>query len=256
MRIDQLCDQYERWADSYYRKPSGKPTRHANNVRDALRLLRHTVLDGGGFRVRVARLRLEQFTPAVLRAIQQDQDSAGRVTRKTINARIAEIRRCFDWAAERELIGDDQVRRLERVKHLKRGRCQAPEGRGVRAVSWERVSDTLAVAPRMLAAMIELHWYTGMRPAELVAIRWSLIDTRGDDWIYYPAEDKTEHHRSPEQRKRIPLGPACQTILRNQARRWDGDGSDSGRRCSTPTASPSSTARRSCSSTTHPPKTT
>ena len=240
MRIDQLCSQYEAFADRYYRKPNGKPTRHANNVRDALRLLRHTALPWGQWQVRLARLRVEQFTPSVLRALQQHEDQRAAVTRRTINERLAEIRRMFDWAADRELIDDRLPARLARVRNLKRGRCQAPEGQGVTAIDWDTVSATLAVADPLLATLIEVHWHTGMRPGELVAMQWPRIDTSREPWIYRPPEHKTDRIDGD---KPLPLGPPVRMLLRHHARRFPGDVLFPGRPAGTP-MTPNSYAQR------------
>jgi integrase len=198
--IEQLCAQYQSWAETYYRKPSGRPTRAANNIRDALRALTF-----------MAQLPAEQMSPGALRQVQEQLDASGTLCRQTINERIRWIRRMYRWAAQRELVPDTLPSRLELVDALKRGRCTASDGPGVKPIDWDTVSETIAVAPLKLATMIELHWHTGMRPNELVQMGKSRIDRACDPWIYTPAEHKTEHHGLS---RIIPLGQLCQGLLR------------------------------------------
>jgi integrase len=199
----------------YYRKPSGRPTREANNVRDALRSLLELAGDEP----------VETLSPRLLRDIQQHQIKSGKVSRKTINARINRIRRMARWAAVHEHVPDTLPGRLSITEPLRAGRTTAPEGPGIRPVPWEHVAATLtalaieaekpravnwAINPAMISTMIMVHWWTGCRPGEVCRMRRREIDRSGDVWLYRPAEHKTEHHQIE---RVIAIGPQAQQVL-------------------------------------------
>jgi integrase len=58
--------------------------------------------------------------------------------------------------------------------------------------------------------MIELQWWTGMRPGEVVLMRTCDIDRTDDVWIYTPESHKREHH---DLGRPIALGPRTQAVL-------------------------------------------
>ncbi len=58
--------------------------------------------------------------------------------------------------------------------------------------------------------MIELQLLTGMRPAEVCAMRGCDIDTSGKMWLYRPASHKTQHHGYD---RTVFLGPKAQAIV-------------------------------------------
>lgn len=197
LNVSELSQQYQAWAAVYYRK-AGKPTRTANNIRDALRCL----LEMWGS------LPASDFRPNHLRAIQHAMDTSGQLCRRTINDRCNWIKAMFTWATDMELVDETLPARLARIKPLKQERCLSPEGPGMQPVSWEDVSATIAVAPLRLATMIELQWHTGMRPGEVCLMSRSTIDQQ--TWLYRPCRHKTEHHG----RKRVvPLGPVARNLI-------------------------------------------
>jgi integrase len=219
MTVRELCELYLSHCRVYYRKPSGRPTREANNVADALRALLELAGDEP----------VEALSPKLLRQVQQQQARAGTVARSTINARINRIRRMARWAALEELLPDDLPHRLAIVPPLRHGRTAAPESPGVEPVPWADVEATLKALRRerrngpaygrksrlQLATLIEFHWWTGCRPSEACQAAKSLIDRTGPVWIYTPAEHKNQHHGHD---RVIAIGPRAQEAL---AAWWD-----------------------------------
>jgi len=150
-------------------------------------------------------------------AAQEHLVSRG-VSRGSINAYIRRIKTALRWAARppRRWIGALIVAELALVEPLKRHRTPAPESPGVKPVSWEMVSSTIAIASLQVATMIELHWLIGCRPSELVSMRWSEIRECGDVMVYSPTHHKTEHHG---RERHIVVGPLGVALLRAWRRR-------------------------------------
>lgn len=211
--IDYVCDQFQRWADAYYRSPITKrPTRAANNVRDALRELKETRVPYGNFKLRVGSQKAEMMTAKLLHQVQQEMANSGRLCRRTVNERLAVIKRMFAWAAHpaQELVDEEIVGRLQLVKPLSYGRSNASETEPVRSVSETQVRATCLFASEKLATMIWVQWHTGMRPGELVIMSRSSIDMTSRPWVYQPIEHKTRHRGKD---RIIVLGPKATAAL-------------------------------------------
>jgi len=136
-----------------------------------------------------------------------------------INARVNRIRRMVKWAIRppRRWLSMAVLEDLRLVEPLRIGRTKAPEPKPVTAVSWEMVSSTIAEAPLELATMIEVQWWTGMRPCEVVGMRRSWLRTMPDGgMIYCPVEHKTAVHGKS---RTIALGANAQGVLQPWLRR-------------------------------------
>jgi integrase len=88
-------------------------------------------------------------------------------------------------------------------------------------VGWEVVSSTLPHLNLRWATMVELQWYTAMRPGEVCAMRKSEIKTTAPDlWHFCPPRHKTAHHGVP---RRVSLGPTCINLICAWMSRAKGD---------------------------------
>ncbi len=205
--VKHLAADFWRWAKLHYRK-GGKPTREMNNIRDALRPLLHLY----GHTV------AEHFGPLALTSLQEHVVREGRWARTTINSRINIVRRIFKWAAATERVPASVYEGIRVVPGLQRGRTTAREPDAVHAVT---EANMLAVLPHVspqVAAMIMLQWHTGMRPGEVVVMRWSDITRTDDWWLYEPPNHKTEHYGK---RRLVWLGDKARSILREWLRMDD-----------------------------------
>ncbi len=198
--VRQMAETNLSWAETYYRKPNGRPTGEAGNVRDAMR----TVAELFGDKPANA------ITTADLKECQEAMIKAG-LSRPTINARINRIRRVFRWGVERSVVKPEVWWGLKALASLKRGRSEARETKPVRPVPEQHVRKVHATLPAPLQAMIELQLMTGMRPGEIRMMRPIDIDISGSLWVYSPSEHKTEHHG---RHRRIYLGPKSQAIIK------------------------------------------
>ncbi len=173
---------------------------------------------------------LARFSPLKLQAVRQSMIDARweepdgeegaeeptprdlrRLSRGEINERIGTIRRAVRWAVAQEKVPPDVAHGLAAVEALREGEFGVREGRRVGPVDEATVWATLPYLSRPAAALVELLWWTGARPSELLGLRPADIDRTGKVWIVQRAEHKTARHgRSRE----IAFGPKAQDVLR------------------------------------------
>ncbi len=122
--VVELAEKHDVFARAYYRKPSGRPTREAENCACAFA---HLVAVAGQDLI-------ELVKPADLRFARCHMIDRG-LARTTINARVNRIRRVFRWAVEEELVDAGVLARLQCVRPLRPGRSAARETGGVSEVA-------------------------------------------------------------------------------------------------------------------------
>lgn len=203
LTVNEVVLAHLDFAMTYYVR-DGQPTREVINIKYAVTPL--VELYGS--------LRVDEFGPVALKAVRQvmiDRDWC----RSLVNGRINTIRRVFKWGVENELVPASVLHGLQAVTGLKLGRCSVRETEPVKPVSDRIVEATCGVAPRHVAAMIQLQRLTGMRPGEVVIMRTRDVDTTGKIWRYTPMHHKTQHHG---RHRVVYLGPAAQRVLRDLLR--------------------------------------
>jgi hypothetical protein len=108
--VTDLVAGYRAHCEAYYVE-GGKPTKTYENARLSLRRLRQ--LYGSTPAAEFGPLRLE-----ALRKTWIDE----RLSVKTINDKVAWVRRCFRWGVARELVAADVLRALDALERLRAGR--------------------------------------------------------------------------------------------------------------------------------------
>lgn len=164
-----------------------------------------------------ATLPAEEFGPLKLKEVRQNMIDA-KLARKTINDRVACIKRMFRWAASEELVPVSGYQALLTIEGLKRGRSGAKETGRVPAVPEPHVYAVLPYTTPVVAAMIELQLLTGMRSTELCILRPCDLETSGEIWFYRPAMYKSQY-LDKETEKVICIGPRGQEIIRPYLKR-------------------------------------
>ncbi|MCC6784263.1 MAG: site-specific integrase [Planctomycetes bacterium] len=198
LSVDDLCAGYWTHATEYYRK-DGKPTSELSVLKLAMRYLH------AGY----GSTRAAAFGPLALKACRERM-IAGGLSRSTINGFVARIKQTFRWGVENELVPPSTWEGLRAVRGLVRGRSAARETEPVHPVSDADVEATLPHLPAVVAAMVQVQLGTGMRPAEVVAMRGKSLDRTGKVWIYRPEHHKTEHHGIE---RVVAIGPRVQAVL-------------------------------------------
>lgn len=200
-RVEDLVAEFWTYAQEEYQK-HGKPTGETHNVRDAIRpLLQH-------FGSKVA----DEFSPLDLEELQKHLDKAGNWSRSTINSRINIVKRIFRWGARRMRISGNTVSALREVPPIKFGKLgNDRETKPKKAVKESAMLAVLPHVPPPVAAMIQLQWLSGMRPGEVVQMRWADIDRSEEEWCFRPQTHKLEHLGKTRE---VWLGPRAQALLR------------------------------------------
>ncbi len=198
---------YRDYARDYYRDVAGNETSEVKRIEYATKPLVALY----------ATLPAEEFGPLKLKEVRQNMIEA-RLARKTINDRVACIKRMFRWAASEELVPASVYQALLTIEGLKRGRSGAKETARVPAVPEGHVYGVLPYTTPVVAAMIELQLLTGMRSTELCIMRPCDLETSGEIWFYRPAMYKSQY-LDKETEKVICIGPRGQEIIRAYLKR-------------------------------------
>lgn len=198
--VAEVMAAFLKWGKTHYRDRDGKPTRTLDNFRDAFVVLRRLY----------GRKLAADFGPLSLEALQLAYIGEG-LSRRTVNDRVACVRRMFKWAVSKEMVPDSLHHALQAVAGLQRGRSDAKEMAPVQPVADAVVDATLAKLPATVADMVRLQLLTGMRPAEVCIVRPGDVETSGEVWTYTPGHHKTEHHGRG---RVVAIGPKGQAVLR------------------------------------------
>lgn len=198
--IAALSRVFLQYAEEYYRGADGVVTEEPQNVRYSLK----PVIE------MYATLELTEFGPLKLIEVRNKMISLNW-SRGLINQRIGRIKRMFKWAVSRQLISPLVYQGLMSIEGLKQGRSGARETAPVMPVDEKYVYAILPYTTPVIASMLELLLFTGMRPGELVIMRPCDIDRSGEIWHYKPESHKTQY-RGKE--RIISIGPKGQEILR------------------------------------------
>lgn len=137
------------------------------------------------------------------------------VSRSTVNTRLWRVKFMLAWALDEALISATVKAELTQVKGVKRGRSAAPERPPVRPVDDATVEKTVAKMMPSTADMVRVHRLTGMRPCELCAMTWELIDTSRTPWIYRVPRNANKNDWRGElgQPRAVCIGPKARAIL-------------------------------------------
>jgi integrase len=137
------------------------------------------------------------------------------VCRRTVNDRLNRIKYMIAWALDEAIIPATVKAELTQVKPVKRGRTTAPERAPVRPVDDATIAATVEKMMPNTADMVRVHRLTGMRPGELCALRWSLIDTSRTPWVYRvpPEANKNNWRGELGQPRVVCIGPRARAIL-------------------------------------------
>ena len=202
--VAELCALWDAHCQESYRGPDGLPTSSAVNYVIDVRMFRE--LYGNAVVTELTHSDMLQLRDALVRS---------GVSRQTVNRRLWCVKHMLDWALDEAIIPATVKAELTQVHNVKRGRTSAPERQPVRPVDDETISATIAHMMPNTADMVRVHRLTGMRPCELCALRWSLIDTSRTPWVYRvpPEVNKNEWRGEMGQPRVVCIGPKARAIL-------------------------------------------
>lgn len=199
LTVDGLCDEWARHCAVYYRDADGRPTSEVHNATLPMRTMR--ALFGGEYVVDLVHRDMLRL---------RDEWIGQGLARVSVNRHIWTVKKMLAWALDEALIPAVCKAELSQTSPLKRNRSAARETEPVRPVDAAAVEATLAALPPNTADMVRVHRLTGMRPCELCALRWSLVDQSGTPWVYRPARHKNAWRLQP---RVVCIGPKARAIL-------------------------------------------
>lgn len=164
------------------------------------------------------------FTAARLGAVQEAMISRSWQTpeekalpawgRDFINSNIKCIRSVFRWAEFCGLVRPGMWEHLRTCPPVSLRRPGVKLRKPRKPVDWvSQVEPILPLVRPQVAAMIQIQFFAGMRPGEVVAMTKREIDRNSEHsgvWLYRPSHHKTEHTGYELVKA---LGPKCQGIL-------------------------------------------
>lgn len=180
--VEEICAAYLEHTLTYYRRPDGEQTSEVSLARLSLRTLR----DMYGEQPATA------LTHGDMLRVREAMCADGTLSRTTVNAYMARIRRMWTWALDAALIPAVLKAELTQVQPLKPNRTTLREPVPVMPVPDADIERTVAAMPENVADMVRVHRLTGMRPEEICAMRWTHIDTSATPWVYRPPFHKTQ----------------------------------------------------------------
>ena len=141
---------------------------------------------------------------------ERDEMLARGLARRSVNHAVGVWRIWGRWCQDNRLCGVETMRELTAVQSLRRGRSTAREPERVRAVPHWRVKVALRHAGEAVRIMARLQECSGMRPGEVVRMRWEEIERGEPCWIYRPARHKEDWRGMP---RAVALGPGARRAL-------------------------------------------
>jgi integrase len=199
LSVNELCDRFRDWAETYYRNGDGTPSSELADIRHAVRPWRELY----------GLTPAADFGPLAFKTLRERM-VAMKWNRKTINAQCQRVKRVIRWAVENELLPADRWEALRAVRGLARGRTAAPEPKPVKPADPKALTAALPNLPPMLAAVVRLIYLTGARPSEILCMRPSELDRSGDVWTLTPERHKGTWRGTS---RVLYLGPEAQTVL-------------------------------------------
>lgn len=217
LTVGELCDAYARYAAETFIK-AGRPTSTMHKVNRAVYLL-----ERAGFADHTA----SHFTPPDLRHFQHwlARHPSQRWTRSTINEYVRTVIAMFRWAVGEGWLEETVHRALEAIGPLRKGRAipgaskPLRDPRRVQPVDEAAYKAARARMRPMLAAMVEFHRATGMRPGALLAMRGRDVKPTSDKSVMAynvpPEAYKLDHLDEMDESDRIVyIGPRAWKIVK------------------------------------------
>ncbi len=197
--VSEVLVKYLEYAEVYY-SDNGTPGKEFQAMEDVAGQVNEFYGD----------LIANDFGPLKLKTVRQHMIDRN-LCRTEINKRVGRIKRVFKWAVSEELVAPSVYEGLRSVTGLRYGRTEARESKPVKPIDERFVEMTLPHVLPPAAAMARLQLLTGMRPGEVTVMKPELIDRSDEIWIYEPDKHK---NRWRGHRRRVPLGPTAQEILK------------------------------------------
>ena len=188
--ISQFIDKYILWAKDNMRPDrNGKENPEIRKIKRACRFLElyrdWPVEDFGSDE-------LNKIQKALIKRKYLCGKTKKRYTRRGINDTIKCIHRMWQWGMGRQIVKVEQVQGLKEVKHLKIGQTSAIDKTKRCRVTEEEFKKVVGAVSKVVGDILQLIWFTAMRPYEACEIRpYDILTDDPDCWLYIPGRDIT-----------------------------------------------------------------
>lgn len=220
--VAHVARRFLEFASTHYVDGNGKPSREVTNYATAFVPLLHVLRDRAVDTLSCSDLsEVRRYWIDTEFGHEKDADrnliegTGKRHSRRYVNDCLARCKSLFRWGAANDLVPGETWAKLSAFKGLGAGRGGARETAPVDAVPWPLVEATLPRLVPTIRDAVLVQWWSGMRPAELLALSRRQLDTSGPVWLYSPASHKGSW-RGKE--RVVALGPKVQEILRPRLR--------------------------------------
>ena len=149
------------------------------------------------------------FGPRKLRDVRDGMVESGWAM-STINQRVGRIKKVFKWGVSSELVPPDVMHSIYSLSGIVAGDTSAPSPRAIKPIDWSRVEEIRPLLSDTVYQMLQVLWYTGMRPDNLCSLTMSQVIKKDEVWLYAPVQHKTKYKGKGLS---ITLGPKTQKIL-------------------------------------------
>lgn len=154
----------------------------------------------------------DRFDARSLRDLQSQLVREGKLSRSTVNRYIGCVKRLFKWAESAGLVEKNTHAHLNTLEGLRKGLTKARETEKILPVPEKDLRQTIPYLPKVVAQMVRLQYWTGMRPMEICLLRPCDISMKDPVWLYVPPDHKLAHQE--DARREISIGRRAQKILR------------------------------------------
>ncbi|MBL8751406.1 MAG: site-specific integrase [Planctomycetes bacterium] len=198
-------------AQRYYVAPDGTPSREIQNLECAVRTL--AKLRGNRPTDRITIRDILEVRQALVDARETYKNGRrlqNGLSRRYVNAIVRRMKAVFRWGVEQRLVPASTWHELSALRGIPAGRGGVPDHPPVEAVPWSMVEPILPFLVPTIRDAVLVQWWSGMRPAETLAMTRRQLDASGATWLYRLAQ----HKGTWRGRDRIvALGPKAQAIL-------------------------------------------
>ncbi len=146
--------------------------------------------------------------------IVQKVKGTGPKTKHTVNLGLSYIKRAFVWGMTHKEVSQSAAGAVALIRTVRGDHQGIRRKARIKAVAWDVVAATMKELPADVRAMVELQWWTGMRPGEVMRLRPCDIDTSGEVWVYTPAHHKNSWRE--DKPRHVVIGPHGRAVLEKQ----------------------------------------
>jgi integrase len=160
----------------------------------------------------LSRLRTSLLAGDWMTAEERKHPKAGPWSVFMANRGVNKIRSLFRWGEEQGHVAPGVYAHLQALRPLSKA-TQARQTKPRQGIDLPALLAILPHLPPSVAALLEIQWWSGMRPSEAVRMKADNLEQREGVWFYWLLEHKNAW-RPGREREAVILGPEAIRVLR------------------------------------------